>query len=186
MQNLAREVGTAFFYHMAGFVTEDTEYYPPTRQFFAACIEVLGKEFIHNNPTQSQPLLAATLQMPDLVSLLAPNFSPNASPELFITMYQDMLSVPQSQGPEVAFTLLTKVSGCIQRWKVFLIVPSAFLQFDVSHWLNDSKPPLSERSVFVQTLAEALYMCGAQPSETLSLVFQVGFPFIFSEYSSII
>ncbi|ELT99412.1 hypothetical protein CAPTEDRAFT_188527 [Capitella teleta] len=152
-QNVVREVGTALFYQIAGYVTEDTKYYPPTQQFFAACIEVLGQNFIHNNPTQSQPLLAAVLQMPALVSLLAPNFSPNASPELFTTMYQDMLRVPQNQGPEVAFTLLTK--------------------FDVNQWLSVSQPEFSERSHFVATLSEALYMCGSEPNEALSMVFQI-------------
>ena len=67
------------------------------------------QEFIHNNPTQSQPLLQCILKSPSLVGLLAPNFSPNATPELFVNMYEDMIHVPTNQGVDVAFTLLTKV-----------------------------------------------------------------------------
>ena len=67
--------------------------------------------FIRNNPTQSQPLLQAILQMPSLVGLLAPNFSPNATPELFVDMYEDMLKVPFNQGSDVAFSLLSKVGN---------------------------------------------------------------------------
>lgn len=50
-------VGITLFYHVATFISENTKYYPPTRQFFSSCIEILGQEFIRNNPTQSQPLL---------------------------------------------------------------------------------------------------------------------------------
>ena len=53
--------------------------------------------------------MQAILQTPSLAELLSPNFSPNASPHLFITMYEDMIPVPVNQGPAVAFTLLTKV-----------------------------------------------------------------------------
>ena len=71
---------------------------------------VFFQEFIRNNPSQSQPLLQAILQTPSLAGLLAPNFSPNASPDLFTAMYEDMIPVPTNQGPEVTFTLLTKVT----------------------------------------------------------------------------
>ena len=67
------------------------------------------QEFVLNNSVQCQPLLQAILTTPSLVGLLAPNFSPNASPELFVTMYENMITVPTNQGCDVAFTLLTKV-----------------------------------------------------------------------------
>ena len=162
----AVEVAISLFYHLSSLVSEDTKYYPPTRQFFSACIEMLGQvrsemgpvspfhrreqpifllarrlsslclncsqrncipvtvlqfnvrvsfaqEFIRNNPTQSQPLLQCILASPHLASLLVPNFSPNATPELFVTMYEDMINAPINQGPDVAFALLTKVSDCL-------------------------------------------------------------------------
>ena len=36
-------VGTAMFYYLSSYISEDTKYYPPTRQFFSSCIEVLGQ-----------------------------------------------------------------------------------------------------------------------------------------------
>lgn len=38
-----QNVGVAAFYHVVSFVCEDTQRYPPTRQFFSSCIEVLGQ-----------------------------------------------------------------------------------------------------------------------------------------------
>ena len=72
------------------------------------------QEFIRNHPGQSQPLMQAILQTPALAELLSPNFSPNASPHLFVTMYEDVIPVPVNQGPAVAFTLLTKVGARTQ------------------------------------------------------------------------
>ena len=37
------EVGTTLFYHLSAYVSEDTKIYPPTRQFFSSCIEILGQ-----------------------------------------------------------------------------------------------------------------------------------------------
>ena len=42
-QQCAVEVGTALFYHLATYVSDDTRYYTPTRQFFSMCIETLGQ-----------------------------------------------------------------------------------------------------------------------------------------------
>lgn len=45
----AIEAGTSLFYHMAQLITEDLKNYPPTRQFFAACIEILGQVWCNFN-----------------------------------------------------------------------------------------------------------------------------------------
>ena len=42
-QAAAIEVAISLFYHLSSMVSEDTRYYPPTRQFFSACIEMLGQ-----------------------------------------------------------------------------------------------------------------------------------------------
>ena len=75
-------------------------------------VSLAVQEFIRNNPSQSQPLLQAILQTPSLTGLLAPNFNPNSSPEMFVAMYEDLLPVPAHQGVDVAYSLLTKVSTC--------------------------------------------------------------------------
>ena len=72
----------------------------------------ISQEFISNNPSQSQPLLQAIMQTPSLVTSLLPNFKPISSPELFVTIYDDLMQqVPGGIDPEVAFSLLSKVMG---------------------------------------------------------------------------
>ncbi|CAH1788011.1 unnamed protein product [Owenia fusiformis] len=149
----AIEVGTSLFYHMSSLINDDTKQYPPTRQFFSSCIEVLGQEFIRNNPEQSQPLLQAMLKTPSLAGFLSPNFCPNMCPQLFVTMYEDTIHVSSNQGVDLAFMLLTK--------------------FDVKHWLEGAKPVLSERSQLVSTLAKALYGCGVTPDPSILMVFEI-------------
>jgi len=58
------------------------------------------------------PLLEAILKNSSIVGLLAPNFTPCASPDKFVAMYQEIVAVPLNQGPDVAVTLLTKVRFC--------------------------------------------------------------------------
>jgi len=50
------------------------------------------------------------MQTPSLVTLLLPNFNPNSSPELFVTIYDDLMkNVPDGLDSQVAFSLLSKV-----------------------------------------------------------------------------
>ena len=42
-RSAAIEVGTALFYHLTTFMNDETKFYPPTRQFFSSCIEILGQ-----------------------------------------------------------------------------------------------------------------------------------------------
>ena len=37
------EAGIALFYHVTTFMNDETKFYPPTRQFFSSCIEILGQ-----------------------------------------------------------------------------------------------------------------------------------------------
>lgn len=84
-------------------------------------VHVVLQEFVLNNSVQSQPLLQAILVTPTLVGLLAPNFSPNASPDLFVTMYENMINVPTNQGCDIAFTLLSKVCYIVSVGKTYII-----------------------------------------------------------------
>lgn len=38
-----RNVGIHLFYFLSGHINSDIELYPPTRQFFSSCIDILGK-----------------------------------------------------------------------------------------------------------------------------------------------
>lgn len=37
------QVGVALLYHLANKMNDDCRHYPPTRQFFTSCIEILGQ-----------------------------------------------------------------------------------------------------------------------------------------------
>ncbi|XP_013408243.1 ectopic P granules protein 5 homolog isoform X1 [Lingula anatina] len=146
-------VGSALFYHMASMIGDETKYYPPTRQFFSSCIEILGQEFISPNPKESLPLLETILKSPSLGGLLAPHFFPNACPDTFVRMYEQVIDASQRHGCDVTFMLLTK--------------------FDVPQWLGNVRPVHSERSHLVETIGKALCQCGNEPAENTLMVFEV-------------
>lgn len=148
-----QEVGCTLFYNVAAYVSEVTKYYPPTRQFFSLCLDTLGQEFIRDNRSQAQPLLQAILQNPILVNMMASNFSPNASPELFITMYEDLIPVPVHHGPDVALTLLTK--------------------FGVGSWMLEPCVGQPQRRILLGTIARALGQCGQRPSKQTRTICEV-------------
>jgi hypothetical protein len=47
-QDGIREAGITLFYHMSTHVSDATDHYPPARQFFSACIEILGQVCLRN------------------------------------------------------------------------------------------------------------------------------------------
>lgn len=151
-QNL-QDIGVTLFYHITTFISDDTKFYPPTKQFFTSCVETLGQEFIRPNPNQAQPLMQAILQQSSLLGVLSPNFNPTTSPELFINMYGGMLNVAEHHGAEVAFTLLSK--------------------FDVQQWLSLYGPSLAQRQQLVKVLVLGLRRCGAEHLPPYSMVFEV-------------
>lgn len=42
-REILADVACALFFHLAIKVTEETNFYPPTKQFFAFCVEILGQ-----------------------------------------------------------------------------------------------------------------------------------------------
>jgi len=42
-------VGSALFYAITTYVSQETKFYPPTRQFFSFCIEMLGQVWYSSN-----------------------------------------------------------------------------------------------------------------------------------------
>ncbi|XP_064630038.1 ectopic P granules protein 5 homolog isoform X2 [Lineus longissimus] len=147
-----REAGITLFYHMSTHVSDATDHYPPAKQFFSACIEILGQEFIRSNPQQAEQVLNTMLRTPSLAGLMSPHFVPNKCPEKYVDMYKKILEVPENQGLSLAFMLLTK--------------------FEVEKWL-DSDPSASDRTRFIQVMEQGLCACGRNPQDRMNMVFEI-------------
>ncbi|XP_071788389.1 ectopic P granules protein 5 homolog isoform X2 [Asterias amurensis] len=149
----AKQTGISLLYHLGQQMKESARHYPPTRQFFSSCIEILGQEFIRPYPDQAQPLLQAVLSNCNLAGLLAPNLAPNHCGDSFVQMYCDVVRVGMSDVQDTAFMLLTK--------------------FDPAQWLSNCEPALAVRSQFIEVLGEALVSCGLEMDNRCMMMFGI-------------
>lgn len=102
-------VGSELFYFVIQQITEETNYYPPTRQLFSSFLEILGFEFIANRPAESKRIVSTCIQNPSVVGLLAPHINlVNCEIKSLIDIYQDIINVQKSES-DLAFVLLSKV-----------------------------------------------------------------------------
>eukprot|EP00057_Strongylocentrotus_purpuratus_P029333 XP_011683807.1 PREDICTED: ectopic P granules protein 5 homolog [Strongylocentrotus purpuratus] len=134
------QVGVALLYHLANKMNDDCRHYPPTRQFFTSCIEILGQEFVRPYPEEAQTLLHEILTNHKLAGVLAPNFVPCNCPSTFVHMYTEVVRATANDMQDLAFMLLTK--------------------FDIGHWLKQHHPTHSTCSHLITTIGEALTACG--------------------------
>uniref|UniRef100_A0A8D2L1T6 Ectopic P-granules autophagy protein 5 homolog n=1 Tax=Varanus komodoensis TaxID=61221 RepID=A0A8D2L1T6_VARKO len=147
-------VGIKLFFTVVEFVCDETQRHPPTRQFFTSCVEVLGQVFIAGSPSECKPVLQAILKNRRLCTLVAPYFTPAASPAEFVNLYEKVVSfLGADDSSDVIFMLLTK--------------------FDLLQWLNSSKPLLSERTRLLESIHLALKACGFQPEKDVLMPFSV-------------
>lgn len=121
-------------------MNDDCRHYPPTRQFFTSCIEILGQEFVRPYPEQAQPLLHEILTNQKLAGVLAPNFVPCNCPSTFVHMYTEVVRATANNMQDLAFMLLTK--------------------FDISQWLEQHRPTHTTCSQLITVIGEALTACG--------------------------
>ncbi|XP_043934118.1 ectopic P granules protein 5 homolog [Protopterus annectens] len=147
-----QKVGIAVFYTIVKLVCDETQRHPPTRQFFTSCIEIVGQVFISDTKSECSPLLKTILMNRRLCSLVAPYFTPNASPDEFVHLYKKVVNALHEDNSDVIFMLLTK--------------------FDLPLWLN-TRPSLSERSKLLELVHVALTSCGMHPEEELLMPFSI-------------
>ncbi|XP_017269325.1 ectopic P granules protein 5 homolog isoform X2 [Kryptolebias marmoratus] len=138
-----QQVGVSAFYQVVSFVCEDTLRHPPTRQYLSSCVEILGQVFIQENAEECGRVLKAILEQRLLCPLISPFFTPNAAPDQFVFLYQDVVTSLHLDTADVIFMLLTK--------------------FDLSHWLNEAHPVFSERTRLLELVHGALCVCGRDP-----------------------
>ncbi|XP_077202821.1 ectopic P granules protein 5 homolog isoform X2 [Paroedura picta] len=148
-----QRVGISLFFAVVGFVSDDTQRHPPTRQFFSSCIEILGQVFVAGTESECRPLLQTILKNRRLCTLLSPYFTPVASPEEFVGLYEQVVSFLCGENSDVVFMLLTK--------------------FDLPQWLQSSRPALSERTRLLESIHLALKTCGFEPEEEVSMPYHL-------------
>ncbi|CAG5121709.1 unnamed protein product, partial [Candidula unifasciata] len=145
------DIACHLFFYMAGLVSSETDFYPPTKLFLASCIDILGQHFVSQNPHQTQHVLQLCLEKPSVAGLISPHFVPNACPQNLVFMYGQLLHVLQNQNMDLVFMLLTK--------------------FDIRNWLTSTCPNEADRKRFVESLGSAMMACGAEPPSESKLVF---------------
>ncbi|XP_014847751.1 PREDICTED: ectopic P granules protein 5 homolog [Poecilia mexicana] len=148
-----QQVGVSAFYHVVSFVCEDTLRHPPTRQYLSSCVEILGQVFIQGNPKECGRVLKTILEQRLLCPLLSPFFTPNAAPDQFVFLYQDVVTSLHLDTADIIFMLLTK--------------------FDLSQWLNEAHPVFSERTRLLELVHGALCVCGRDPESELLTPFHL-------------
>ncbi|XP_038145943.1 ectopic P granules protein 5 homolog [Cyprinodon tularosa] len=148
-----QQVGVSAFYQVVSFVNEDTLRHPPTRQYLSSCVEILGQVFIQGNPKECGRVLKTILEQRLLCPLISPFFTPNAAPDQFVVLYQDVVTSLHLDSADVIFMLLTK--------------------FDLSQWLNEAHPVFSERTRLLELVHGALCVCGRNPEPELLTPFHL-------------
>ncbi|TFK08050.1 histone H1.0 [Platysternon megacephalum] len=148
-----QKVGISLFFAVIDFVCDETQRHPPTRQFFTSCIEILGQVFISGTKSECKLVLQTILQNRRLCNLLSPYFTPVASPDEFVNLYEKVVAFLSDDNSDVVFTLLTK--------------------FDLPQWLNLTKPSLSERTRLLESIHLALSACGLEPEEDILMPFNI-------------
>ncbi|MGH0172201.1 UNVERIFIED_CONTAM: hypothetical protein FKN15_063006 [Acipenser sinensis] len=150
---LSQKIGIAAFYQVVSFVCDDTQRHPPTRQFFSSCIEILGQVFIRDTQRECKQMLTTILHNRRLCNLLSPYFTPNASPQELVPLYEEVVLALHRDSGDVIFMLLTK--------------------FDLVFWLSSSQPHFSERSRLMELVHLALTSCGLQPDDEILMPFNL-------------
>uniref|UniRef100_A0A8C9EY93 Ectopic P-granules autophagy protein 5 homolog n=1 Tax=Pavo cristatus TaxID=9049 RepID=A0A8C9EY93_PAVCR len=148
-----KKVGISLFFIVVEYVCDETQRNPPTRQFFTSCIEILGQVFISGTKSECKRLLQTILHNRRLCTLLSPYFTPVASPDEFVALYEKVVAFLSEDNSDVVFMLLTK--------------------FDLTQWLNVTKPPLSERTRLLESIHLALNACGLEPEEDILMPFNI-------------
>ncbi|XP_004949102.2 ectopic P granules protein 5 homolog [Gallus gallus] len=148
-----KKVGISLFFILVEYVCDETQRNPPTRQFFTSCIEILGQVFISGTKSECKRLLQTILHNRRLCTLLSPYFTPVASPDEFVALYEKVVTFLSEDNSDVVFMLLTK--------------------FDLTQWLNVTRPPLSERTRLLESIHLALSACGLEPEEDILMPFNI-------------
>ncbi|CAI8058549.1 Ectopic P granules protein 5 homolog, partial [Geodia barretti] len=149
----AVQSGVNLFYEILTSLNLDCRQFPPSCQFLTSCVQILGQEFIQKDPSQTVKILDCLIKQPSKADLLAPLFHPNNSPAHFLEMYSNVETVAREEGPNVAFSVLTK--------------------FNVQDWLDGYSSSLVDRSTFLHQIWRGILLCGPRPSLEFEILLEV-------------
>uniref|UniRef100_A0A803Y7W4 Ectopic P-granules 5 autophagy tethering factor n=1 Tax=Meleagris gallopavo TaxID=9103 RepID=A0A803Y7W4_MELGA len=130
-----KKVGISLFFIVVEYVCDETQRNPPTRQFFTSCIEILGQVFISGTKSECKRLLQTILHNRRLCTLLSPYFTPVASPDEFVALYEKVVTFLSEDNSDVVFMLLTKLNFF---FNAYALVNLAFMVFYPQNPQNSS------------------------------------------------
>ncbi|CAK8671082.1 unnamed protein product [Clavelina lepadiformis] len=150
IKRAVNEAAIRFFYLLTDLYHGDRVSCLPTKQMISAAVELLGHTFISRSHDQASHILDQVLRNPTSAALLSPHFAPgkafglshDSSIKEYVTMYQKVMrvvSTTSKDDPDVLFVLLTK--------------------FDMTSWLDDLQPDLSDRLQLIQFVFVGLVGC---------------------------
>lgn len=85
-------------------------------------IQVLFQVFVAGTKSECKPLLQTVLKNQRFCALLSPYFTPAASPEEFVTLYEKVVSFLSEDNSGIICMLLTKARGsCDQAFAILWI-----------------------------------------------------------------
>ncbi|XP_052280497.1 ectopic P granules protein 5 homolog [Dreissena polymorpha] len=157
-------IGCNLFFRMGEVITDSILQYPPTKQFFASCIDILGKEFVQCELQLPDQVLAMVLERQEIGGLLSPHFKPNLSPQTFVRMYGSLVQQIRHDrpGPERDVgSLALQVAAML------------LSKFDMLAWLGEYSPSRQEVKTLIEHLSVAFIACGLKPELHYNTLYQV-------------
>uniref|UniRef100_A0A2R5LL19 Ectopic P granules protein 5 homolog n=1 Tax=Ornithodoros turicata TaxID=34597 RepID=A0A2R5LL19_9ACAR len=141
-----KALGGEVFFELTAALNQETTEYVPARQFLASCLEMIGEEFISDQPEQCLPVLKVIMKDPTMVGYIAPFFTPFAvSVDEYVRMYESIVSRLSPLFYSAIFVLLTK--------------------FDMQKWLCSKATDNAVLVRLVDAVGEALSKIGINPEK---------------------
>ncbi|OXB77175.1 UNVERIFIED_CONTAM: hypothetical protein H355_014746 [Colinus virginianus] len=152
-----KKVGISLFFIVVEYVCDETQRNPPTRQFFTSCIEILGQVFISGTRSECRRLLQTILHNRRLCTLLSPYFTPVASPDEFVALYEKVVAFLSEDNSDVVFMLLTKVRETVEWFSTsFCKLRLASADFRTFGLFSKWSPYVPEVNTFLEYLIKRL------------------------------
>ncbi|WAR26073.1 EPG5-like protein [Mya arenaria] len=166
-RDMLSSIGCSLFFRLGEVITDSVLDYPPTKQFFSSCIDILGKEFVQSQSSQSEPVLKLSLDRPEIGGMFAPHFKPNLSPRAFVPMYGTL--VQQIRSEREGSVRERGNSGGVN----LQVVAMLLTKFDVLAWLEQCGPSRQEVKKLIENLSLAFMACGPSPQDGYDTLFHL-------------